>query len=309
MTIIPRAENRTVCLQAGALWLESPAHRGDNEQMSTITITPEIDDPDIVACSVVGLTIELTAVGETEPHRHRKAQLLYVISGALTVEAAGGIWTVPPQCAVWLPAGVLHLARASGRIVMANLYIEPELAAFLGEDCGILFIRPLLREVILRFASDPAFLIAGEGRRARLSNVLLDELRDAPLEPLRLPMPADRRLRRLADALLADPSARLTIEEWGARIGASERTLSRLFQRETGMSFGRWRQQLHVGLALQRLAIGDAVTSIALDLGYESASTFITMFRRHTGASPARYFGEGRFGVSSPELRSSYLRG
>ncbi|WP_275791523.1 AraC family transcriptional regulator [Pararhizobium gei] len=275
----------------------------------SITITPEIDDPDIVPSSVVGLTIELTAVGETEPHRHRKAQLLYVICGALTVEAAGGIWTVPPQCAVWLPAGVLHLARASGRIVMANLYIEPDLADFLGEDCGILFIRPLLREVILCFTSDPAFLVAEEGRRARLSAVLLDELRDAPLEPLRLPMPADRRLRRLADALLEDPSARLTIEEWGARIGASKRTLTRLFQRETGMSYGQWRQQLHVGLALQRLASGDAVTTIALDLGYESASSFITMFRRHAGASPARYFGDGRFGVSSPDLRSRYLSG
>lgn len=105
---------------------------------------------------------------------------------------------------------------------MATLYIEPELAAFLGEDCGILFIRPLLREVILCFASDPAFLIAGEERRARLSDVLQDELRDAPLEPLRLPMLADRRLRRLADAVLAHPSARLTIEEKSARIGASE---------------------------------------------------------------------------------------
>ncbi|MBX4865180.1 helix-turn-helix transcriptional regulator [Rhizobium bangladeshense] len=277
--------------------------------MSIIIITPEIDDPDIVSSSVVGLTIELTAVGETEPHSHRKAQLLYVTCGALTVEAAGGIWTVPPQCAIWLPAGVLHRAHASGRIVMANLYIEPNLADFLGESCGILFIRPLLREVILAFASDPAFVIVEEERRARLSEVLLDELRDAPLEPLRLPMPADRRLRRLADALLEDPAARFTIEEWGARIGASKRTLTRLFQRETGMSFGRWRQQLHVGLALQRLAGGDAVTTIALDLGYESASSFITMFRRHTGASPARYFGEGRFGVGSPELRSRYLGG
>ncbi|MVA12284.1 helix-turn-helix domain-containing protein [Agrobacterium vitis] len=273
----------------------------------TITITPEIVDPDIISSSVVGLTIELMAVGETEPHRHRKAQLLYVICGALTVEAAGGIWTVPPQCAVWLPAGVMHLARASGRIVMANLYIEPDLACFLGDDCGILFIRPLLREVILCFASDPAFMIEDDGRRSRLSGVLLDELRDAPLEPLRLPMPTDRRLRRLSDALLEDPSARFTIEEWGARIGASKRTLTRLFQRETGMSYGQWRQQLHVGLALQRLASGDAVTTIAVDLGYESASSFITMFRRHTGASPARYFGEGRFGASSPELRSRYL--
>ena len=274
-----------------------------------VTITPEIGDPDCVPGAILGLLIELMAIGETEPHRHRKAQLLYVISGVLTVEAASGIWTVPPCCAVWLPAGVTHLARAKGRIVVANLYIEPDLAGFLGDECGILFIRPLLREIILCFASDSAFQMAGEERRSRLSSVLLDELRDAPLEPLRLPMPADRRLRRLADALLADPSARLTIEEWGARVGASARTLSRLFQRDTGMSFSRWRQQLHVGLALQRLACEDTVTSIALDLGYESTSAFITMFRRHLGASPARYFGEGRFGVIPSDQRSRYLSG
>lgn len=308
MTMAPSMAKQHHVLARRGAQLRIDGERGEIKTMS-IVITPEIDDPDIVSRSVIGLTIELTAVGETEPHSHRKAQLLYVICGALTVEAAGGIWTVPPQCAIWLPAGVLHLAHSSGRIVMANLYIEPDLADFLGEDCGILFIRPLLREVILCFTSDADLLAAEEGRRARLSGVLLDELRDAPLEPLRLPMPADRRLRRLTDAMLADPATRLTIEEWGARIGASKRTLTRLFQRETGMSFGRWRQQLHVGLALQRLASGDAVTVIALDLGYESASSFITMFRRHTGASPARYFGEGRFGVSSPELRSRYLTG
>ncbi|MFP3802688.1 helix-turn-helix domain-containing protein, partial [Paraburkholderia sp. SIMBA_027] len=88
---------------------------------------------------------------------------------------------------------------------------------------------------------------------------LLDELQGAPLEPLHLPMPTDRRLRRLAETLVDDPAVRFTIEEWGARVGASNRTLTRLFLKETGMSFVRWRQQLHIGLALQRLASGQSV--------------------------------------------------
>jgi AraC-like DNA-binding protein len=121
---------------------------------------------------------------------------------------------------------------------------------------------------------------------------LLDELQAAPLEPLRLPMPTDRRLRRLSETLMDDPALRFTIEEWGARVGASNRTLTRLFQRETGMSFGRWRQQLHIGLALQRLASGQSVTNIAFDLGYENTSAFIAMFRRMLGTTPARYFSD-----------------
>ena len=123
-----------------------------------------------------------------------------------------------------------------------------------------------------------------------MAAVLFDELKAAPLEPIHLPMPRDRRLRRLAEAMIEKPDSRFTIDEWGARIGASQRTVSRLFQSETGMSFTRWRQQLHVGLALQRLAAGDLVTNIAGDLGYESVSAFIAMFRRMLGTTPARYF-------------------
>ena len=122
--------------------------------------------------------------------------------------------------------------------------------------------------------------------------VLLDELRAAPLEPIHLPMPADRRLQRLTEAMIAEPGLRFTIDEWGARVGASNRTLSRLFQRETGMSFVRWRQQLHIGVALQRLAAGQPVTVIAGDLGYESISAFIAMFRRMLGTTPTRYFSD-----------------
>jgi AraC-like DNA-binding protein/mannose-6-phosphate isomerase-like protein (cupin superfamily) len=262
------------------------------EKAMSISITPGLDDPDTVPRAVVGLAIELDSLREAEPHSHRKAQLIYVVSGLITAEAAGGIWTVPPRCALWIPAGVAHVARTTGRIAVATLYVDPALAGPLRAQCGILFVQPLLRELIFRVIAGPPLYPEGDTREDRLVSVLIDELQAAALEPLHLPMPTERRLRRLVETLLDDPALRFTIEEWGARVGASNRTLARLFQRETGMSFVRWRQQLHVGLALQRLAAGQSVTNVALDLGYESPSAFIAMFRRMLGTTPARYFNE-----------------
>lgn len=244
---------------------------------------------DQVQRPVVGQRVEFASAGEGEVHSHRKDQLLYVIEGLIAVEVGRGVWTVPPRCAIWIPAGVEHFARPVGRVSIGNLYIEKDETRQGLFDCGILFVQPLLRELILRFVSDAHPCGQGDEREMRLASVLLDELEIAPLEPLRLPIPSDPRLRRLVDTLMAEPAIRLSLEEWGARVGASHRTLTRLFQRDTGMSFGQWRQQWHVSLALQRLAIGESVTNIAVDLGYESVSAFITMFRRMLGTTPARY--------------------
>lgn len=268
-----------------------------------VLVLPDSDDPDEVPRAVIGRTIELALTGETKAHRHRKAQLLYIISGAITIEAATGIWTVPPHCAIWIPAGIAHRARTTGQISIGNLYIDPNLIHSFLEECRIVFIQPLLRELILRFVGEPQCYPEGETREARLVSVLLDELQAAPVEPLHLPMPRDRRLQRLTETLIGDPSLRFTIEEWGARVGVSNRTLSRLFQQQTGMSFGQWKQQLHVGLGLQRLARKDSVTNIAIDLGYESTSAFIAMFRRILGTTPARYFSETTYSAGGSDKR------
>lgn len=200
---------------------------------------PGFDAVDGVTRPVFALITESTMVGETEPHAHRKAQLLYIISGVLTVVAAGGIWTVPPNCALWIPGGVPHSGRASGRVRVGSLYVEPSLAAALDDRCGILFVQPLLRELIQRFDAQCLPVGMEPQRQARLVAVLLDELSAAPLEPIHLPMPTDRRLKRLTETMLDHPELHFTADEWGARVGASNRTLSRLFQRETGMSFTR----------------------------------------------------------------------
>ncbi|MFK0382700.1 AraC family transcriptional regulator [Agrobacterium sp. NPDC090273] len=244
---------------------------------------------DHVARPIVGQKVEFASTGEGDVHAHRKDQLLYVIEGLITVEVGQGVWTVPPRCAIWIPAGIEHSARPVGRVSIGNLYIEKDVSREGLLDCGILFVQPLLRELVLRFVNDTQSYTPGDEREMRLAAVLLDELEMAPLEPLRLPIPSDPRLKRLVDTLMAEPSIRLSLEEWGARVGASHRTLTRLFQRDTGMSFGQWRQQWHVSLALQRLSVGESVTNIAVDLGYESVSAFIAMFRRMLGTTPARY--------------------
>ena len=101
-------------------------------------------------------------------------------------------------------------------------------------------------------------------------------------------MPSDRRLRPIAAELLKNPACGLSIEEWGGRVGASGRTLARLFIAETGLSFTRWRTQCRLLLARARLAEGESVTTVAHAMGYASDSAFIAMHRRVYGESPAR---------------------
>jgi AraC-like DNA-binding protein len=122
--------------------------------------------------------------------------------------------------------------------------------------------------------------------------VLLDEIAAAKVEDLHLPMPTDARLRAMVDLMMAAPSERGTLERWAKRAGLSERTLVRLMSRETGMSFGRWRQQLGIILAVQWLAGGASIQQVAADLGYESVPSFVTMFRKTLGTSPGRYMAE-----------------
>ncbi|AUX20652.1 AraC family transcriptional regulator [Sorangium cellulosum] len=225
---------------------------------------------------------------ESEPHAHRESQLVYLVRGEMICEASSALWIVPPRSALWIPASVTHRIRARAPLEGYCVFVEPGAAPNLPQDCCAVSVTPLFRELLLRLATRPA-LYDLEGPDARLMSVLLDELATVSIEKHRLPMPIDPRLRRLVDAMTADPASGATTKAWARRIGVSERTLNRLLVEETGLSFGRWRQQLHIILAIQKLSRGATVQSVARDLGYESASSFVTMFRKALGASPARY--------------------
>lgn len=258
-------------------------------------LTPVADwmDPDEVPRPIVVFGAMMDEAGDIELdlHRHRKGQIVLVQRGALSCEVEGGLWVVPPRSAIWIPGGALHAIKAAGALEGYNAFIDPDVAASLPATCCAVSVTPLLRELLARAAHLP-YLYEEDGANSRLVSVLLDEIAAAQVEDLHLPMPADPRLRKIADEMMASPAERRSLAAWAKRAGMSERTLMRLIDRETGMSFGRWRQQLGVVLAVKWLAAGATIQSVAADLGYESTPSFVTMFRKALGASPGRYMAE-----------------
>ncbi len=222
------------------------------------------------------------------PHHHPRAQLLYAVQGVMRVTTAQGAFVVPPLRAVWMPAGMRHEVRMMSRVAMRTLYVAPDADPALPQDCRVLDVSPLLRELILEAVAEPLEYDT-EGRAGLIMQLILGELRRLPAVPLGLPMPNDARLARLCEALLDAPGSRLGLEDWALRCGASPRTLARLFQQETGLSFRRWRERARLAEAVARLASGAAVAQVAQALGYDSASAFTAMFRRSLGIAPQRY--------------------
>jgi len=250
-------------------------------------------EPDDVPRPVVsyGFIAEDFGGLEIDLHRHRKGQIVLVQRGALSCEVEGGLWIVPPRSAVWIPGSALHAINVSGTLEGYGAFVDPAFSMGLPTRCCAVSVTPLLRELLTRAAHLP-LLYEENGVNSRLIAVLLDELGAAEIEHLHLPMPSDARLRRIVEEMMATPADRGTADLWAKRAGLSERTLARLIRRETGMSFGRWRQQLGIMLAVKWLAGGASIQQVAGDLGYESVPSFVTMFRKALGTSPGRYMAE-----------------
>ncbi len=251
----------------------------------TQNVRPQWPDKPVIAFSR-----DLTDGDVIERHSHDHAQLLYATSGVMRVQTPVGAWVVPPQRAVWIPPGIEHEVACVGDVAMRTIYIETRSAPATRTECCVLSVTPLLRELVLA-------LIGISGERfgddvvVRQMAVLLDQIAAAPRIDLYLPTPSDHRLRKVTDALAADPADGRPLSEWAHMAGASARTLARLFVAETGLSFGAWRQQLRLHDAVARLAIGEPVTSVAYAVGYDSPSAFIAMFREAMGETPGRYVG------------------
>lgn len=248
-------------------------------------------DPDLVPRPVLSIGAVIESPGqrhEMDFHNHRKGELLLLMRGVLTCEVEGGFWLVPPQGAIWIPGGVSHKVTGAGEMEGYVVFIDPAAASNLPSACCALSTTPLLRELVIRSSTLPT-LYEEQGMDARLTTLLVDEIGAAPTGHLHLPMPVDARLRKIVEMIIDDPADRGTTQTWAQRAGLSERTMARLLARETGMSFGRWRQQLHLMLAVKWLGIGSSVQQVADRLGYESSGSFITMFRKAMGTTPGRY--------------------
>jgi AraC-like DNA-binding protein len=230
------------------------------------------------------------AHGDSEPwHHHSCAQLIHTLSGVVRVDIEQGSWVVPPGRGVWLPAFTRHALQITGSVAARTLFVDPLARADLPASCQVVQISPLLRELIVSALPLPETYAPGS-RSERIYELILDELRGLDVLPFHLPQPQSARLQRLCRDIQQAPGECWTLEGAARQLNLSGRTLARHFLRETGLQFSDWVRRARLAIALTRLAQGESVLRVALDLGYESPSAFSAMFRRLLGVTPAAYF-------------------
>ncbi len=220
------------------------------------------------------------ASGETASrHSHPRGQLLHAVKGTMAVRTAEGAWIVPPRHALWIPPGTLHAVEMRAAVAMRTVYIRAAEASVIARACKVIAVSPLLREAILALLNEPV-LYSEDGRGGALAKLIIDEIASAAAAEFELPLPADKRLASICEALIENPSLALDIDGWADKAGLSRRTLTRKFREETSLSFGVWRRRLRALNASVQLAEGVKPAVAARKAGYRSASALIAMMRR-----------------------------
>jgi AraC-like DNA-binding protein/quercetin dioxygenase-like cupin family protein len=237
-----------------------------------------------------------------EPHSHAWSQLAYCASGIVQVTAEQGApggdevtYIVPPSRAVWIAPGARHAVHVLEDAEFQTLYIDASVTPPGWSGCRVIVVSPLLRELVRALDVRPVTASA-RNREQRLGELVLDEIMQADIHALGVPMPSgaggDKRLRALCEKVLREPSQRSTLADWAAEVGASERTMARLFRDELGTSYQRWRQQAILAHSLPLLARGVPVSHVAASSGYASDSAFTAMFKAAMGQPPSHFLGK-----------------
>lgn len=221
-----------------------------------------------------------------ERHWHGEHQIVYPSSGVVAVTTDAGTWIAPPNRALWIPAGNAHQHRFYGPTEFHCVAFDPDEHPVDIPEPTVITVSPLLRELII-VCSDPSGLPAEE--IGRLRSVLIDQLRHSPEQALKLPVPQDDRLQQLCGIVESDLTEVWTLGELGARVGASERTLTRLFRTDLGMTYPQWRTQVRLHHAVRLLADDHPVTYVAHQCGWSTTSAFIDVYRRTLGQTPGTY--------------------
>jgi AraC-like DNA-binding protein/mannose-6-phosphate isomerase-like protein (cupin superfamily) len=226
--------------------------------------------------------------GYVDPmHSHDHVQILYASAGVMSVRTPETSFVIPPQRAVWLPAGMKHEVACRGPVSLRTLYL-PSGHGARDAECRVFEVSNLLKALILEVVDFPP-LYDVTGREGRIIDLLLEEIERMPNAPYQVSMPSDLRLLRVCNAILADPADPRDIDDWAGLAAMGRRTFTRTFKQETGMGLAVWRQQVRLMEALSMLAAGASITQVTYDVGYDSPSGFAAMFRRAFGVPPSQY--------------------
>lgn len=242
-------------------------------------------DADAYVAEVIGLSTALSN-HDSGAHSHRRAQLLYARQGCIRITLANQLCLLPPSRAAWIPSSTIHRAVMTNIVDYRSIYFRPDIAVSMPPAVQVLSVSPLLSAVLETIAQADFEQDWQTGRHAHLLALCTDEICTASCEPMLLPLPSDRRMARL----LAQPDQlppELKILEQD--IGASGKTITRIFQKQTGMSYQQWRQQWRMIRAIELLATGHTISRAAADLEFSSDSVFISFFRKMTGKTPRSY--------------------
>ena len=221
-------------------------------------------------------------------HTHAWGQVTYASEGMLRVVVGNSAWIVPPLRAIWIPPHAIHEITTLEKTRLRVLYVHVSAAPLPVDQCEVIEVSALLRELI----SALAHADERSGRESLLAPLILDELGRSATLPLRVALPDDKRLKALCEMLIANPGSSLTLNNWAQRVGASERTLARLFEQNLGMTFGQWRQQMRLAHAAPLIARGMPLSAVAAELGYASQAAFSAMFKKTFGKSPSAFFAD-----------------
>ncbi|ADP71888.1 transcriptional regulator, AraC family [Rhodomicrobium vannielii ATCC 17100] len=229
--------------------------------------------------AVAVMAKDYPAGASTQAHFHPRGQLLHAVDGVMLAKTAQGAWIVPPRHALWIPPHTVHCVDFRVPVSLRTAYIRLEEAAAIPAHCKVIAVPVLLREAILALLEEPV-LYDEAGRGGALATLVIHEVARAAKAEFELPLPTDRRLAALCEALIDNCALPLDIDDWATRFGLSRRTLTRRFRAETGLSFAEWRRRLRAMSAAALLSEGAKAESTAHRVGYRSASALIAMMRR-----------------------------
>ena len=235
--------------------------------------------------AVATLAYEYPSRFQIPEHAHGSDQLIYAISGMMEVSSGQSMWLIPPHFALWIPAKTLHRIHMPGPVSMRTLYLRAGLAARSEQGCVVLYVTPLLRELIAETVNVVQLHIRDRYECA-LRELLIRQLHKASPMPTSVTLPREKRALAVAQAILRNPAETKPMAVLCSEAGASVRTIERAFRTDVGASFESWRRQVRLTKAVELLVSGCSVKEVAYKVGYCQSSAFVEMFRRTFGTTP-----------------------
>lgn len=221
------------------------------------------------------------------PHSGQ-ALVLFCFDGLMRVEVGEDRWFIPDRYGIWLPAGTAPVVAPVGEIEFQAFQLHQKFGGGIAmpDQPTVLRATPLIRGIGRRL-TQPAPM--PEAQQRRLGWAGLDEIARLERPDLHLPGSSDPRVAAVMTHVMKLPRDATSLDHLARVTGTSERTLSRLFLRETGLTWRAWRDRMRFVLALEGLQLGQSSTALAASLGYSSPSAFVAAFRRQSGMTPTEW--------------------